>query len=135
VIAEALMLAALLHRPAPLVDAVYQYAGLDGVAVVEYESQFHDRAFRIERDADGWAIGTSWGLWQLFDRCHKQYREDLLFHIVTGAEFWAKCKAGRGIAEAYSVWNSGNPRSSLAKGKVVERKRDAMAMFLWRRLR
>jgi hypothetical protein len=81
----ALLLAVLLHRPFGLVLTIYDVAGIDGVAVVEYESQFNDHACRVEPE------GTSWGLFQLYSKYHKQYRDDLLLHIVEGASFWAEC--------------------------------------------
>lgn len=135
--AEAILLAALLHRPALLVDAVYQMAGIDGVAVVEMESQFHERAFRVERDADGVAIGTSYGLFKLFDKYHPQYRDDLLLHLAYGAGFWRECKARAGgdIARAYSIWNSGNSKTSIVKGIKVERKARSLEKYLWMKLR
>lgn len=82
----ALLIAMLLHRPVGLVSTVYDMAGLSGVCVVEYESQFNEKAWR--REARG---GTSWGLWQLWSECHPQYRDDLLMHLVYGAEFWKAC--------------------------------------------
>ena len=131
-IAEAIMIATLLHRPPGLVDAIYQYAGLDGVTVVEFESQFNPEAHK--REALG---GTSWGLWQLWSECHDQHRDELLWHIVAGAEFWAKCKAKAhgDIARAYSIYNSGSAWKSIEKGRQVERKRDSLYNYLWTRLR
>lgn len=144
----ALLIAMLLGRPPGLVSTVYDMAGLSGVVVCEYESQFNERAWRRETG------GTSWGLWQLYSKCHEQYRDDLLLHIVAGAVFWNECKmgtvshlrqAGRSyesgvsvplsIAAAYSIFNSGNPWSSLEKGREVERKYRSLCLYLWRRLR
>ena len=130
-IPEALLLAALLGAPPGLVSTVYAMSGLDGVVVVAHESQFHERALRIERDRDGWAIGTSWGLFQLFDVHHEQHRDDLLWHIVVGTEFLSKCKQGRTLAQAYSVFNSGNERTSIAVGRRIERRRDELARFIY----
>jgi hypothetical protein len=81
----ALLIALLLHRPPGLVAIVYDVAGLSGVCVVEYESNFCVTAWRRE------AEGTSWGLWQLYSKCHPQYRDDLLLHLAYGAEFWKAC--------------------------------------------
>ena len=154
-IEAALMLAALLHRDPSLVACVYEMGGLDAVVVVEYESQFNPRAWRRETE------GTSWGLFQLYSKCHKQYRDDLLLHIVAGVEFLKECEiraegqeactwasrmdpdgtntdaspTAHSLAIAYSIYNSGSPWKSIAKGRAVERKRDSLALYLWRRLR
>jgi hypothetical protein len=87
------------------------------------------RAWRRERE------GSSYGLFQLYDKYHPQYRDDLLLHIVVGVAFLAECKEGRSLARAYSVYNSGSPRRSIAKGREVMALRDGMAMYLWRRMR
>jgi hypothetical protein len=151
----ALLIAMLLHRPPGLVATVYDMAGLSGVVVCEYESQFNERAWRREERG-----GTSWGLWQLWSVCHPQYRDELLMHIVYGAEFWRKClekangavyprpvslsvgtlrsgtvNAAPSIAVAYSIWNSGSPWRSIEKGREVQRRYNSLAMFLWRHLR
>jgi hypothetical protein len=82
----ALLIALLLHRPFGLVSTVYDMAGLSGVCVVEFESNFSVTACKREEKG-----GTSWGLWQLWSVCHPQYRDELLAHIVYGAEFWKAC--------------------------------------------
>jgi hypothetical protein len=126
-------------------------AGLSGVVVCEYESQFNPRAFRVERNDH-----TSYGLWQLCSEYHPQYRDDLLLHLAYGAEFWKACleKANGGlgagvensnvtprspespsIARAYSIYNSGSPTRSIEKGRAVQRRYESLAMYLWRRLR
>jgi hypothetical protein len=125
----AMLIAMLLGRPAGLISTVYAMGGLDAVAVCEYESQFNPRAWRRERE------GSSWGLFQLYDKYHPQHREDLLLHIVTGVAFLAECKEGRSLARAYSVWNSGSPRRSIAKGREVEKLRAAMEWWIWMHLR
>jgi hypothetical protein len=119
----ALILALALGRPAGLVENVYAMGGIDAVAVVEYESQFNDRACRREYE------GTSWGLFQLWNKCHEQYRHDLLLHMVAGVAFLAECKVkGNGnIAVAYSIYNSGSPRRSIGKGREVQCLRDRLA--------
>ncbi len=84
------LIAAILGRPAPLVQKVYLSFGYDpilAVAVVEGESQFKPNALRIECDKEGRKIGTSYGLFQLFDKFHPQYRDDLDAHIRYGATF------------------------------------------------
>ena len=119
----AILLALLLHRPAGLVSTIYDVAGIEGVAICEYESQFNDHACRREYE------GTSWGLFQLWSKYHEQHREDLLLHIVAGTAYWTECKekAGGDIAKGYSVYNSGNTRHSIEKGREVERLRDFLA--------
>jgi hypothetical protein len=128
----ALLIALLLHRPPGLVSTVYEMAGLSGVCVVEYESQFNDHAFRREELG-----GTSYGLWQLYDRCHEQYRSDILLHIVAGVFFWSKCmeKGNGSIARAYSIYNSGSPTRSIEKGRAVARRYESWELYLWRRMR
>jgi hypothetical protein len=125
------MLATPMHRPADLIAEVYWMAGLEGVAVVEYESRFNPCA--CKREVKG---GTSWGLWQLWDRYHKQYRSDALLHMGTGSAFWKNCMAKGGtVARAYSIYNGGNPYRSIAKGRAVKRKLDSLTLFVWRHLR
>jgi hypothetical protein len=150
----ALFIALLLGRPPGLVATVYEMAGLSGVVVCDYESQFNEKAWRRE------AEGTSWGLWQLYSKCHPQYRDDLLLHLAYGADFWNKCIARSGvcrkdegdhrlpttfgannppprfsIARAYSIYNSGSPTRSIEKGRAVQRRYESLAMYLWRRMR
>jgi hypothetical protein len=146
----ALLIAMLLGRPAGLVSTVYAMGGLDAVAVVYYESRFNERAWRRERE------GSSFGLFQLYDKYHEQYRDDLLLHIVTGVAFLEECKNGAAfpgvsitgleqrnirsqprlsLARAYSIYNSGSPRRSIAKGREVEKLRAAMEWWIWMHLR
>jgi hypothetical protein len=127
----ALLVALLLHRPPELVAEVWWMAGLEGVAVVEYESQFNPRACRREE-----AGGTSWGLWQLWDHCHKQQRDNLLLHCGTGAMFWKRClHSGGTVARGYSIYNSGSLWRSIEKGRAVQRKYESLRMYVWRRMR
>jgi hypothetical protein len=122
----ALILAIYLQAPVGLVSTIYDVAGIDGVAVVYYESQFNERACRRELRGH-----TSWGLWQLDDEWHEQYRDDLLLHIVRGTVKWKEdmCAASGNISVAYSIYNSGSPRKSIDKGKRVRALRDRLA---WR---
>jgi hypothetical protein len=127
----ALLIALLLHRPPGLVATVYEMAGLSGVVVCEYESQFNPRAFRVERNDH-----TSYGLWQLCSEYHPQYRDDLLLHLAYGADFWRQClEKGGTVARGYSLYNSGSPTRSIEKGRAVQRRYESLAMYLWRRLR
>lgn len=145
----ALFLAALLHAvtvgPADIhgsaldrhVTAVYHAGGLDAVAVVSWEDPRWDvNAICVERDRAGNIIGTSFGLFMLFDCYHRQWRGDIGRHIQDGAAFLVECKRrGPSLACAYSWYNSWSPMRSLAAGRKVERMRDSLAMYLWRNLR
>jgi hypothetical protein len=129
---EALLLAAYLHRSPALVSTVFDMGGLDAVAVVECESNFNETARREEPG------GTSYGLFQLYDRYHPQYRTDLLMHIVEGVRFLEECKEGRTLAQAVSVYNGGKNPGEYSRrwGKRVERKRDELSRWLaWRELK
>jgi hypothetical protein len=128
---EAMLLATLLNVSPVLVDKVYRAAGIDGVAVVWCESSFNPKSCRREPD------GTSYGLWQLYDKYHAQFREDVEAHIYAGAAFLARCKekAGGNFVKAVSIYNSGSPTRSQKWGKRVVGVRDALAHYLWFRLR
>ncbi len=122
----ALMLALVLGRPPGLVGTIYSVSGLDGVALVECESHFNPRALRREPRGH-----TSWGLWQLDDEYHPQHRGDLLLHVVEGAAFLESCKSRREtLAGAVELYNG-----SYRWGLQVQRKRDSLTLYLWRRLR
>jgi hypothetical protein len=127
----ALLLAILLGAPPDLVTAVYDISGIDGVAVVWCESQFKKTAVRREPG------GTSFGLWQLYDRFHDQHRDYLWAHIESGAQFLAECKekAGGNYVKAVSLYNSGSMTKSRKWGERVKRERDGLAHYLWLRLR
>jgi len=111
----ALLLALCLHRPAPLVESVYQ-AGQNPfvdpvlrVATVEAESQFNPRAVNVNRDGS-----TDWGLWQLNSRWHPQFRDAQVMHVEYGAvELLRRVLEARGdLRSALSAWNTGNPKSA-----------------------
>ena len=123
----ALWLAAYLHASPMLVKSVFDAGGLDAVAVVTCESQWCEHAWRREPE-----YHTSYGLFQLNDGYHPQYRDDLLMHIVTGLEFLNECKAKTyTLARAVELYNG-----SYAWGVVVERKRDELVRWLrWRWIR
>ncbi len=125
-IAEALMLAALLHRSTGLVSTIYVMGGLDAVAVVECESQFNEKCWRREPRGH-----TSWGLFQIDDEFHPQHRNDLLLHIVEGVTFLAWCKTKGKDFRTAIYWYNG----SWIWARYVERRRDSWMMYLWRRLR
>jgi soluble lytic murein transglycosylase-like protein len=114
-----------------LVTAVYDIAGLDGIAVVWCESRFNPKAQRREPG------GTSWGLWQLYDRYHDQHRDYLWAHIESGAAFLATCKerAGGDYVKAVSLYNSGSMTKSRKWGERVKRERDRLEWWLLIKLR
>ena len=128
---EAILLATLLNVSPVLVEKVYRAAGLDGVAVVWCESSFNPKACRREPN------GTSWGLWQLYDLWHEQYRTDQEKHIESGAVFLQLCKdkAKGDFVKAVSIYNSGSPTRSRPWGSRVVGLRDSLAHYLWLRLR
>jgi hypothetical protein len=122
----AVLLALLLHQSPGIVSTVLDMGGIDAVAVVTCESQWNERAWRREPD------GSSWGLFQLYDKFHPQYRDDLLLHIATGCEFLDKCKAEAhgNFREAVSLYNSGTLYGNPKWAKYVERKRDWLAEMI-----
>lgn len=98
------------------------------------ESSFRENAFRYEPKG-----GTSWGLFQLWDKEHDQHRDNLIMHIITGVTFLNDCKArAAGVFwVAVAFYNGGwdPPRSSLDWGDRVEKTRDNLALYVWRHLR
>jgi hypothetical protein len=127
----ALMLALLLHRDPGLVDTIYWMAGLDGVALVMCESQFCTYAFRREPRGH-----TSWGLWQIDSEWWPQWRDDILCHMAQGAAILRACP-GKTLHDRVAHYNGGEKPGKKARewGMIVERKRDSLALYLWRRLR
>ena len=121
---EIVLLAAVLNRQPLLVKAVYDCGGLDAVALVECESDFDPRAKRKEPRGH-----TSWGLFQLDDEWHKQHRDNLSLHIWEGVWFLTQCKIASkdNLAGAVQLYNG-----SRVWGRVVEKKRNSLAMYLWR---
>ena len=93
---EALFIAGFLGRDPALVWLVWEKAQYSvdpiiAIALVEEESWFNPRAVRLERDSRGRVIGTSWGLYQLCDRWHYQFRDNLPLHCWYGAAYLAWC--------------------------------------------
>ena len=126
-IAEAILCAALLHRPLPLVDLVYGVGGLDAVALVECESQFNPNALRVEPRGH-----TSYGLFQLDSEWHDQLRGNLQAHVYAGVLFLTLCKMKTNdeLAGAVELYNG-----SRSWGYTVQKKRESLALYLWRHLR
>ena len=129
---QVILLATYLHRPPALVDLVWQAGGLDAVALVEAESHFNPHALRIEPRGH-----SSWGLFQLDNEWHLQWRGDIAKHVQDGAAFLDACELASGgdFAAAVSIYNSGTRNGNLAWGFYVKAKRDDMAHFLWLMLR
>jgi hypothetical protein len=130
----ALALSLLLHQPYGLVETVYYFSGIDGVAVVTMESQWNARAWR--REPRGF---TSWGYFQIDSEWWPQYREDILLHLAQGAAILAECKVkARGdFALAVAIFNGGeHPCSySLWWGRKVKDKRDSLMLAVRRMVR
>ncbi len=126
----ALLLAAYLSRPPALVQLVYDRAGVDGVAVVECESQFYPQALRREPRNH-----TSWGLWQIDDEWHPQYRFDLGKHNEEGARIWeeALAQAGGDFTRGVAHYNGGKHPGeySRAWGLKVAAKRGELRRVIW----
>ena len=134
-IPAAALLACFLHLTGPkaeLVEKVWLAGGVDAVAMVWMESRFDPQAERIERDKQGRMIGTSFGLYQLFDKYHPQWRGDLMRHIAGGQLFLDECKARTPNLR----WAVARYNGSLAWGIRVEAERDELVRWLsWRALR
>jgi hypothetical protein len=124
----ALLLALYLHRDPALVQLVYEAGGVDSVTVVECESNFNPQASRREPG------GTSWGLFQLYDRYHEQYRFDLGKHIEAGAAFLAELKAQYpDFATAVAHYNGGKHPGAYSRawGLKVAAKRGELRRVIW----
>ena len=122
-----LLLAMLMKRPPALVDAVFHSGGLECVAVVEMESNFSPRALRREPRGH-----TSYGLFQINDEWHPQYRYSLSAHIAEGVKIWRDCP-GDTVAIKVSHFNGGTfpGEYSIQWGQRVQRKYDSLAMYIW----
>jgi soluble lytic murein transglycosylase-like protein len=109
-----ILLARLVSAPLPRVELVMEAAeraGVDpslAVALVAVESRFRVDACRRE-----WDGTTSYGLFQINDGWHPQYRGDLIAHCNYGARYLAECLArDKGSRPAgLSRYNSGRPAS------------------------
>ena len=126
-----LLLAMVLNAPAPLVRDVYAEGGLDAVAVVSMESNFNPKAIR--REARG---HTSYGLFQLDDEWHPQHRGDIAAHIREGVKILRECE-GTDLRTKVSHYNGGTYPGAYSEkwGRMVEARRDSLALYLWRHLR
>lgn len=125
------LLALYLHRPPALVGLVYEAGGTDAVALVECESKFNPQAFRIEPRGH-----SSWGLFQIDNEWHLQWRFNLGKHIEEGARILAEAP-GDELYIKVAHYNGGTypPAKSWAWGKKVQALRDDMAHWLWLALR
>jgi len=87
------LIALALHRPQTLVARVYDAALVDPVlacAVVEYESWYKVDAWHGNYDKSGKLVSTDWGLYQLNNLYHPQYRNDLYAHVRYGGALVAR---------------------------------------------
>ena len=129
-IPAAALLACFLHLTGPkaeLVEKVWLAGGVDAVALVWMESNFNPRAWRREPRGH-----TSFGLFQIDDEYHPQWRGDLMRHIAEGQLFLDECKARTPNLR----WAVARYNGSLAWGIRVEAERDELVRWLsWRALR
>ena len=146
----AILLGALLHHPALIVMEVYTAparvcvpisrldktwlpSGLQNVSIVEAESRFNPKAFRIEPN------GTSSGLFQRYDRYHEQYRGQTSKHILAGTIFLGDCLSWEhgNFARASAHYNGGArfPEVSWKRGKKDQARAVSLGLYLWRHLR
>ena len=125
-IPPALVLSAYLHRPFDYVNRVWQAGGLSAVTVVWCESQFTPTALRREPRNH-----TSWGLFQIDDEWHPQYRRDLAAHIREGSAFLAQClEEGQSLGRSVGIYNSGSVGGNPRWSAYVVRWRDRLAQVL-----
>ena len=115
---RAILIAAMINRPAPYVARVYEatpVAPLHGVCLVEKEAWFKPTALHINWNEDHTIVlSTDFGWWQLNDRFHPQYRGDLAAHNRYGANYFTKVLFEQrfDFRAAIAAYNTGNPRSS-----------------------
>jgi hypothetical protein len=115
-----LLLAAVLHRPPALVDAVYRsspWAPTLAVAVVECESSFNPLSLVV----DAVTGITYWGLWQISSKWWPQWRDCLPCHVNQGSTILlaALCRARGDYAKALSIYSSGHPGHKAYSRKVM----------------
>jgi hypothetical protein len=113
-----ILIAAMIHRPAPYVAQVYDatpIAPVLGVCLVECEALFDPDALRVNWNADHTVIvSTDWGWWQLNSLYHPQFRGDLVTHNRYGAGNFTRILYEQRFdyRRAIAFYNTGNPRSS-----------------------
>lgn len=106
-IAQAVLIAAILTRPAGTVDAVYKAAlsrGMDPVltcSVVEWESEYKWQA--VHRNPDG---SRDWHYFQICDRYWNPHHENAEKHIALGVWILARAvRDGRDMRSALVLYN------------------------------
>ena len=83
------IIAMTLHRPVDRVNLIYTYAPIEKVfncAIVEGESRFNPKALN-KNIKNGIILSTDWGYYQLNDRHHPQFRDDIKAHVEYGSDF------------------------------------------------
>jgi hypothetical protein len=132
-----LALALSLNAPPSLVDIAFEMAesggisGFDLCVMIDCESQFEEEAIRREKD------GTSYGLGQLYDKYHEQFRGDVILHLVETIRTFRDDCPGNCLSERVAHYNGGiyPKRAAKAWGRYVERRRDSKLLEVWRRVR
>ena len=127
-----LLMATFLHHPVWLVEKAYNVGGINLVTNVEMESNFRPNVVRNE--GRGW---NSFGLCQLNNHYHPQYRNNLRKHLEEGNKFLLDCMkvAKNNFAVAIAHYNGGThpPKVSYDWGKKVEKKRTQILHYIeWR---
>lgn len=125
-------MAAFLHHSPVLIQKVYDVGGVDLVANVEMESNF--KPWVVRNEGHGW---NSFGLCQLNNHYHPQYRNDLKKHLEEGNKILLDClrKAKGNFALAIAHYNGGThpPAYSIRWGlKVKEKLRQICYYIVWR---
>ena len=129
------LMATFLHHPVWLVQKAYDVGGINLVTNFEMESTFNPNAERDE--GHGW---NSYGLGQINNHYHKQYRNNLQKHIEEANNillYWMKI-AKNNFPIAIAHYNGGTypPEYSFKWGrKVAEKKRQILYYIAWRQMR
>lgn len=127
-----LLMATFLHHPVWLVQKAYDVGGINLVANFEMESNFRPNVVRNE--GHGW---NSYGLGQINNHYHPQYRNNLQKHIEEANKILLNCmKVAKGnfpIAIAHYNGGTHPPKCSYKWGrKVAEKKRQILYYIAWR---
>jgi hypothetical protein len=130
-----LLMATFLHHPASLVQKVYDVGGINLVTNVEMESNFKPTVVRNE--GHGW---NSYGLGQICNHYHSQYRNNLQKHIEESNRILLDgMRVAKGnFAVAVAHYNGGtHPTAySFRWGKKVEKKKMQILYYIaWRNMR
>jgi hypothetical protein len=132
---SAAFLASVLAAPLPLVTMVHDAATKDKtftVVLVDCESEFRPEAVGVNRDYLGRITSRDWRLFQLCDRWHNPFKDDLAKHIEYGAALvdWLFVRNDKRYIQTVAEYNTGSPvnakglrwgRAVVARYAVVER--------------